>query len=171
METCPRLSWSHVWTEVWLPSVWACITRSPKEKWFEHDLISLNKRRSEAEEIERRWEEQSCLEGGRAKASADVIEIRIWEVNMSNCEGKRGMQVGGKFAVEKKVAIAIWRHGKIKAGSVEDYLALKLLHVLSYMERVLLTLIFLFTITLLLLTLLSLFFYWHFLCFYVCEAI
>lgn len=35
----------HVWKQVWLPSVWACITtRSLRERWFQHDLIAPNKR-------------------------------------------------------------------------------------------------------------------------------
>lgn len=117
VETCPRPSPAHVWTEVWLPSVWACITRSPKEKWFKHDLIRQNKRQewsSGERERERGWEEQGCLEGATAKASADVLEIRIWEVNTSNWggegwkEGRKGREggrkggkwEGGKFTVE-----------------------------------------------------------------------
>lgn len=65
-------------------------------------------------ERERGWEEQGCLEGATAKASADVLEIRIWEVNTSNWggegwkEGRKGREggrkggkwEGGKFTVE-----------------------------------------------------------------------
>lgn len=52
-------------------------TKSQRERWFEHDLIRLNKRRSKAEKIERDWAEQRRLWGGQARASADVIEISI----------------------------------------------------------------------------------------------
>ncbi len=50
--------------------------------------------RTKAEAIEWCWEEQSCFKGARAKASADVLEIRIWEVNTSNWEGKGGRKEG-----------------------------------------------------------------------------
>lgn len=70
-----------------------------------------NKRQSEAGEERGRGgcEKQSCLEGARAKASVDVLEIRIWEVNMSNWKGKkegRKEWVGGKeIRSGRKVAI------------------------------------------------------------------
>lgn len=40
-------------------------------------------------------EKQSYLKGGRAKASADVLEIRIWEVNMGREGRKEGREVSG----------------------------------------------------------------------------
>ena len=68
VETCPWPSPAHVWTEVWLPSVWACITRSPKEEWFEHDLIRQNKRQEwSSGERER---EREGEEAGRSRAAS-----------------------------------------------------------------------------------------------------
>ena len=48
--------------------------------------------RERESERERGWEERGCLEGAKAKASADVLEIRIWEVNTSNWGGEGWME-------------------------------------------------------------------------------
>lgn len=66
-----------------------------------------NKRQSEAGEERGRGgcEKQSCLEGARAKASVDVLEIRIWEVNMSNWKGKRRRKEERSGWVERKFAV------------------------------------------------------------------